>query len=273
MGNHKAGVLAALRGARPAHRRSRARLRREPSSALWLSQWVPARGEHAVDRALAVARRPGRDRTASAVFGAEKICRRRGAPSDGAPRNRLRRHPPRRRLGQQALSARALGQRSAAALARATGRRVPGARPVPARSGSRPRSSSRAAARAERAEAPDLPRLVALLARRRAWCSAATPARCTWRTPSACRRLFLHGPTDPAHATGPTALPSALRSATRPPARCDEGSLRRIASRRGSPSPRVDRLAESLIVERAREPSPTGRSETADRFDPLPAAL
>ena len=53
MGNHKAGVLAALTladrrigAARP--------FRREPSSALWLSEGVVPRGVHAVDRALSL---------------------------------------------------------------------------------------------------------------------------------------------------------------------------------------------------------------------------
>ena len=53
MGNHKAGVLAALTladrrigAARP--------FRREPSSAVWLSQGVALRGVHAVDRALSL---------------------------------------------------------------------------------------------------------------------------------------------------------------------------------------------------------------------------
>ena len=53
MGNHKAGALARLSGARrilgPARRD-----RREPSSALWIHEGVPAFGEHAVDRTLAV---------------------------------------------------------------------------------------------------------------------------------------------------------------------------------------------------------------------------
>lgn len=51
MGNHKAGVLARLSGCR---RRigARRRDRREPSSALWLTETVPVRALHAVDRAL-----------------------------------------------------------------------------------------------------------------------------------------------------------------------------------------------------------------------------
>lgn len=53
MGNHKAGVLARLSGARRRIGLGRAD-RREPSSALWINRPAPARGEHAVDRALAV---------------------------------------------------------------------------------------------------------------------------------------------------------------------------------------------------------------------------
>lgn len=53
MGNHKAGALAALTladrrvGVAP-------RFRREPSSAIWINEPVIPRGEHSVDRALAV---------------------------------------------------------------------------------------------------------------------------------------------------------------------------------------------------------------------------
>lgn len=53
MGNHKAGVLAALSGCRRRIGLER-KDRREPSSAIWLSETVPATGRHAVDRALAV---------------------------------------------------------------------------------------------------------------------------------------------------------------------------------------------------------------------------
>jgi len=53
MGNHKAGILAALS---LADRRIglAAPFRREPSSALWISQPIAARGDHAVDRMLSV---------------------------------------------------------------------------------------------------------------------------------------------------------------------------------------------------------------------------
>lgn len=53
MGNHKAGLLAALTMAD--HRIGLARrFRREPSSAWWMSEPVVPRGDHAVERALAV---------------------------------------------------------------------------------------------------------------------------------------------------------------------------------------------------------------------------
>ena len=53
MGNHKAGVIAALSGAD--RRIGLARpFRREPSSALWINEGVARRGAHAVDQALAV---------------------------------------------------------------------------------------------------------------------------------------------------------------------------------------------------------------------------
>ncbi|HEX5760642.1 MAG TPA: glycosyltransferase family 9 protein, partial [Thermoanaerobaculia bacterium] len=53
MGNHKAGALAALSGARRRIGAARAG-RREPSSALWINEPVAPRGLHAVDRGLAL---------------------------------------------------------------------------------------------------------------------------------------------------------------------------------------------------------------------------
>ncbi len=53
MGNHKAGVIAALSGA--GRRIGLARPhRREPSSALWIGEGVAPRGRHAVDQGLAL---------------------------------------------------------------------------------------------------------------------------------------------------------------------------------------------------------------------------
>jgi len=53
MGNHKAGALAALTLADRRVGVAR-RFRREPSSAFWISESVIPRGEHSVDRALAL---------------------------------------------------------------------------------------------------------------------------------------------------------------------------------------------------------------------------
>ncbi len=53
MGNHKAGILAALSGAQRSLGAARAQ-RREPSSALWISETAEPRGVHAVDRALSL---------------------------------------------------------------------------------------------------------------------------------------------------------------------------------------------------------------------------
>jgi lipopolysaccharide heptosyltransferase I len=71
MGNHKAGVLAALTMAD--HRIGLGRaLPREPSSAIWLSDTVPAEGIHAVDRMLSVLTGLGLPRE-PAEFGADDL--------------------------------------------------------------------------------------------------------------------------------------------------------------------------------------------------------
>jgi heptosyltransferase I len=73
MGNHKAAVIAALSLAprRVGHARAG---RREPSSALWLSERVPVAGTHAVDRALSLLDGLGLPRE-PADFGGEKLFR------------------------------------------------------------------------------------------------------------------------------------------------------------------------------------------------------
>jgi heptosyltransferase-1 len=73
MGNHKAGVIAALSLAprRIGHARA---WRREPSSALWLSERLPAAGTHAVDRALSLLDALGLPRE-PADFGGDKLFR------------------------------------------------------------------------------------------------------------------------------------------------------------------------------------------------------
>jgi lipopolysaccharide heptosyltransferase I len=87
MGNHKAGVLAALT---LADRRIGAarRFRREPSSAFWLSEGVEPRGVHAVDRALSLLDPLGVP-PAPADFGGAKLL-----PAVPEPvRERLLAHP------------------------------------------------------------------------------------------------------------------------------------------------------------------------------------
>jgi lipopolysaccharide heptosyltransferase I len=87
MGNHKAGVLSALtladRRIGPARR-----WRREPSSAVWISQPVVPRGTHAVDRMLSLLDALGLP-PEPADFGGEKLFRQEPA----AARERLAAHP------------------------------------------------------------------------------------------------------------------------------------------------------------------------------------
>jgi lipopolysaccharide heptosyltransferase I len=79
MGNHKAAAIAALSLAprRIGHARAG---RREPSSALWLSERVPVRGTHAVDRALSLLDALGLPRE-PADFGGEKLFRAAAGPA------------------------------------------------------------------------------------------------------------------------------------------------------------------------------------------------
>lgn len=81
MGNHKGAALARLSGAarRIGHRRGD---RREPSSALWLNERSPARGEHAVQRMLSLLDPLGRD-FAPVDFSADAIACGRGHIPDG----------------------------------------------------------------------------------------------------------------------------------------------------------------------------------------------
>jgi lipopolysaccharide heptosyltransferase I len=84
MGNHKAGVLSALTLAD--RRIGFARTyRREPSSAIWISEPVVPRGTHAVDRMLSLL--DALDLPAEpADFGPEKLFRKEPSPaSDGEP--------------------------------------------------------------------------------------------------------------------------------------------------------------------------------------------
>lgn len=81
MGNHKGGVLATLSGARRRIGPVRHQ-RREPSSALWITQGAVARGEHAVERGLSVLERLGVPRRA-ADFGPGGLLA--SPPANGAP--------------------------------------------------------------------------------------------------------------------------------------------------------------------------------------------
>jgi heptosyltransferase-1 len=71
MGNHKAAVIAALSLCRRRIGLDR-RSRREPASAIWLSERIPARGTHAVDRGLALLDALGLP-AEPADFGGEKL--------------------------------------------------------------------------------------------------------------------------------------------------------------------------------------------------------
>ena len=72
MGNHKAGALAALTFCDRRIGLDR-RSRREPSSAMWMSETVPARGQHVVDHALSVLDALGLPRQEPADFGGDKL--------------------------------------------------------------------------------------------------------------------------------------------------------------------------------------------------------
>jgi heptosyltransferase-1 len=237
MGNHKAGLLAAITSC---DRRVGlgARLRRERSSAAWLSEWVEARGEHAVDRALAVAAAvSGSDRFLG--FGRDQIR----AAAEAAPRHRTGGqvviHP-----GAAWASKRYPADRwgrVAAAIAAATGRPIvvsagPGeaalARQVEEASGGV----------ATRADASDLPALVALLAGAALVLGGDTgPLHLAHAL--GVPALFLHGPTDP-RTHGPYGAPErALRSETPPSRNAGYRDHRGTATE-------VD-IPETLVIERA----------------------
>jgi heptosyltransferase-1 len=86
MGNHKAAVIAALSLCRRRIGHARA-WRREPSSALWLSETVPARGTHAVDRTLSLLDALGLP-PEPADFGGEKLLRPAATAPHAAPGER-----------------------------------------------------------------------------------------------------------------------------------------------------------------------------------------
>jgi heptosyltransferase-1 len=238
MGNHKAGALAAITSC---DRRIglAAHLRRERSSAAWLSEWVETRGDHAVERALAVAAALGvPDRFCG--FGPEKI-RLAAADAPGAdPADPYFVIHPGAAWASKRYPAERWG-RVAAALAARSSRRVlisagPGEEGL---AGEVERASGGAA---RRAVAPDLPRLVRLLAGADLVAGGDTgPLHLAHAL--AVPTLFLHGPTDPA-THGPYGAPE--RVVTGRGAVC--GS--RASAVRAGPTAGVD-VAESVVVERA----------------------
>jgi len=91
MGNHKAGVISALTLADRRIGFAR-RHRREPSSALWISQPVVPRGTHAVDRMLSLL--DGLEIPPEpADFGPEKLFREEPAAEAGTPTPYVLLHP------------------------------------------------------------------------------------------------------------------------------------------------------------------------------------
>jgi heptosyltransferase-1 len=239
MANHKAGLLAAITSC---DRRIglETRLRRERTSAAWLSEWVTARGDHAVDRALAVsAALTGSDRFVG--FGTEQI---RAAALPTRPDPRLRGqvviHP-----GAAWASKRYPAERwgrVAAAIAGATGRPVRvSAGPGEAALAEQVEQASGGVAR--RAEASDLPALVALLADAALVLGGDTGPLHLAHALGA-PTLFLHGPTDP-RTHGPYGAPErALRAAGA------EAGSRRYRNHRAEEGGPVD-IPERQVIDRA----------------------
>lgn len=91
MGNHKAGVLSALTMADRRIGFAR-RFRREPSSAIWISEPVAPRGTHAVDRMLSLLDALGIP-PEPADFGPEKLFRDEPAAAQESPEPYVLLHP------------------------------------------------------------------------------------------------------------------------------------------------------------------------------------
>ena len=248
MGNHKAGLLAAITSC---DRRIglAARLRRERSSAAWLSEWVGSRGDHAVDRALAVAAAvSGSDRFQG--FGPEQI---RAAATPAALPNaggQVVIHP-----GANWASKRYPADRwgrVAAAIGRSTGRRVVvSAGPGEAALAEQVERASGGIATG--ADASDLPGLVGLLGGAALVLGGDTgPLHLAHAL--GVPTLFLHGPTDP-RTHGPYGAPErALRAA---------GSERGSGSsrdRRGASAAAID-IPEQMVIERALAIADEGRPQ------------
>ena len=239
MGNHKAGALAAITSC---DRRIglAAHLRRERSSAAWLSEWVETRGGHAVDRALAVVAALGvPDRFSG--FGPEKIrLAAADAPAAGPADGYFVIHP-----GAAWASKRYPAERwgrVAAALAARSGQRVL-ISAGPGEEGLAAEVERASGGVARRAEAPDLPRLVRLLAGATLVAGGDTgPLHLAHAL--GVPTLFLYGPTDPA-THGPYGAPEQVLGGRR--AGCGSSSASAI---RAGATAGVD-VAESVIVERA----------------------
>ena len=239
MGNHKAGLLAAITSC---DRRVglEARLRRERSSAAWLSEWVGTRGDHAVDRALAVAAAvSGSDRFLG--FGSDQIRAAAGeAPSGGGNQSgQVVIHPgaawPSKRYPAERWG------RVAAAIERSTGRTV-AVSVGPGETALAEQVEQASGGVAARADASDLPRLVGLLADAALVLGGDTgPLHLAHAL--GVPTLFLHGPTDP-RTHGPYGAPErALRGA---PAVCRSGR----SNHRDGSAAAVD-IPEAVVIERA----------------------
>lgn len=204
MGNHKAGVIAALSGARRKIGLRRAD-RREPSSALWINEGVAASGEHAVEEPLSVLAAL-REPQGPPDFGADLIAAGAAAPaavSALAARGFFLVHPgagwhnkryPTELWGTAAAE---LSAETGLACAVAWG---PGER-------SMAEEVVAAAGEATLVEAPDLPSLIALLRRSRLVLGGDTgPVHLAHAVGTPV--LALMGPTDPARH-GPYGAPES----------------------------------------------------------------
>jgi heptosyltransferase-1 len=237
MGNHKAGLLAAITSC---DRRVglEARLRRERSSAAWLSEWVGARGDHAVDRALAVAAAvSGSDRFLG--FGPEQIRVAAGETPAHRNQGQVVIHP-----GAAWASKRYPADRwgrVAAAIERSTGRPVV-VSAGPGETALAEQVEQASGGIAARADAFDLPRLVGLLGDAALVLGGDTgPLHLAHAL--GVPTLFLHGPTDP-RTHGPYGAPErALRGS---PWDCRSGR----SKHRGGSAAAVD-IPEAVVIERA----------------------
>ena len=200
MGNHKAGVLAALSWCDRRIGLER-RLRREPSSALWLSESVTTKRPHAVDHALAVAAGLGAS-TGFQGFAREKVLAA-AAHVDVPERGDYAVIHPGAAWANKRYPTKSWGA-VAAELARHTGWKIlistgPGEEDL---ADELVRSSE---GTAEPASANSLPSLIALLAGSRLVLGGDTgPLHLAHAL--AVPTVFVHGPTDPV-ASGPYGAP------------------------------------------------------------------